>query len=196
MLSSNVGWNLIVVDGVTASMVSRLKVSLPLSAVLISLPLMIWAISNEQTIKSMGVAWDTGAPVWPYETPQILLFAIHFPAFIVAQPVTNYLGLIAPDHYWVVLPAAMLWWWFLGWQVDARRIERPPFSILVIFALILVWAVINIGTIISRWPFFFSRAWSEKAIVMMTLIGPASWSIVLASQIVVWIWRPSKHMHD
>jgi hypothetical protein len=106
-----------------------------LSATLISVPLMIWAILNEQIIKSMGMAWDIGAPVWPYETPQILLFALHFPAYIVAQPVANSLGLIAPDHYWVIVPAALLWWWFLGSQVDRRRVERPPFSIFVVFAL-------------------------------------------------------------
>jgi hypothetical protein len=89
-----------------------------LSAALISAPLMTWAISNEQIIKSMGMTWDTGAPVWPYETPQILLFALHFPAYIVAQPVAKSLGLIAPDHYRVIVPTGMLWWWFLGSQVD------------------------------------------------------------------------------
>jgi len=143
-------------------MASRLKVNLPLSAALITVPFIIWAVSNEHIIKSMGMAWDTGAPIWPYETPQILLFALHFPAFIVAQPVANYLGLIAPDHYWVVVPAAMLWWWFLAWQVDVRQIERPLFSSIAIFALILAWTVINTGTTISRWPFSSAEGGSRK----------------------------------
>src|SRR5262245_6929540 len=168
-------------------MASRLRMNILLSAALISVPLIIWAIFNEQIIKSMGMAWDTGAPVWPYETPQILLFALHFPAYIVAQPVADSLGLIAPDHYWVILPAALLWWWFLGSQIDRRLFDRPPFSIVVVFALALAWTVINIGTIVYRWPFFISRRRSENAIVMTTLVGPVSWSMVLASLIVVWI---------
>jgi len=177
-------------------MASRLRINILLLAALISMPLIVWAISNEQIIKSMGLAWDTGAPVWPYETPQILLLALHFPAYIVAQPVANSSGLIAPDHYWVILPAATLWWWFLGSQIDRRRVVAPPFSIFVVFALVLAWTVINMGTIVSRWPFFTSRGWSEKAIVMTTVIGPLFWSIVLASLIVVWMRRPAASRHE
>jgi len=150
-----------------------------------------WAISNEQIIKSMGLAWDTGAPVWPYETPQILLLALHFPAYIVAQPVANSLGLIAPDHYWVILPAATLWWWFLGSQLDFgllrsdQPLAMPPFSIVIAFALLLAWAVINTRMNLSRWPLFISGKWSDRAIAMTTIVAPVLWCGVLVSVIAI-----------
>lgn len=127
---------------------SRLTVTLPSAAAVISLPLMIWANYNEQVIVSMGMGWDTGAPIWPYETPQILLYALNFPAHIAAQPIANFFGLIAPIHYWVIFPATLPWWWFLASQLDFvllssdQPIERPGFSIFVLIVL-LGWTALH-----------------------------------------------------
>ena len=33
----------------------------------------------------MGMGWDDGAPVWPYQTPNILLFTLNTPAYFVAN---------------------------------------------------------------------------------------------------------------
>ena len=41
---------------------------------------MAWDLYNEGIIAQTGMGWDTGAPIWPYQTPAILLFAINTPA--------------------------------------------------------------------------------------------------------------------
>ena len=167
---------------------SRLNVTLPSAAAAISLPLMIWAIFNEHVIASMGMAWDTGAPVWPYETPQILLYALNFPAHVVGQPIANFLGLTAPVHYAVIFPVTLVWWWFLGSQLDCGLLSSPRnrgwqvFSISIALALLLAWAAINAGSILSQWPFRFIR-WSDRAISTMMLVAPVLWCFVLASLI-------------
>jgi hypothetical protein len=53
---------------------TRLRFILPLIMGTISVPLVIWDIHNTEVIYSVGMGWDTGAPVWPYRTPEILLW--------------------------------------------------------------------------------------------------------------------------
>jgi hypothetical protein len=47
-----------------------LKISLPTVIGLVSATLMVWDLHNQRVIMSMGMAWDTGAPLWPYQTPR------------------------------------------------------------------------------------------------------------------------------
>jgi hypothetical protein len=67
--------------------------------------LVLWDIHNERAIESMGMAWDTGAPIWPYQTSDILLRLLNFPAYFISMPVTNALRLLATGQYLLVFPA-------------------------------------------------------------------------------------------
>jgi len=102
----------------------------------ISLPLVIWDIHNERVIESMGMAWDTGAPIWPYQTSDILLHFLNGPAYFIAQPLANVLRLGGPSHFLVVLPAILIWWWFVGtrlddgWPLAESRWRWPVFALL------------------------------------------------------------------
>ena len=57
----------------------------------------------------MGMAWDTGAPVWPYEASYHFLSAINTPAFVLAAP---FFGLphleLTVVRYPVLLPVIRL----------------------------------------------------------------------------------------
>jgi hypothetical protein len=44
------------------------RIILPSVMGIVSLPLVLWEIHNERVIGSMGMAWDTGAPIWPHQT--------------------------------------------------------------------------------------------------------------------------------
>jgi len=51
------------------------RILLPAVMGALSVALMVWDSQNQRVIRSMGMAWDTGAPLWPYQTPDTLLFA-------------------------------------------------------------------------------------------------------------------------
>ena len=54
-------------------MSTRLRIVLPSVMGILSLPLVLWDIHNERVIESIGMGWDTGAPIWPYQASDILL---------------------------------------------------------------------------------------------------------------------------
>jgi len=74
---------------------------------IVSLPLVLWDIHNERVIVSMGMAWDVGAPIWPYQTSDILLRLLNGPAYYVTMPIANTLRLVPPSLYVLVFPAIL-----------------------------------------------------------------------------------------
>ena len=155
---------------------------------ILSLPLVLWDIDNERVIESMGMAWDTGAPVWPYQTSDILLRLLNFPAYFVAMPITNVLRLFATRQYLIVFPTILLWWWFLGLQLDhglviaKSRWRWPVFSFLVVLAVLLLWAATSISAESFSWWFKYAGlSGGLSALLMMTrFLTPAAWSVVIA----------------
>ena len=60
------------------------KLLIPIVMGLFCAMLIVWDLHSQRVIESMGMAWDTGAPLWPYQTPDTLLFALNTPAFLVS----------------------------------------------------------------------------------------------------------------
>ena len=153
-----------------------------------SLSLMLWDIHNERVILSMGMAWDTGAPIWPYQTSDILLRLLNGPAYFATMPFSNALRLVAPNHYLLVFPAILIWWWFLGLRIDhglvitKSRWRWPVFSALVVLAVLLLLAATSISVGSFRWWFRYSEVFSSlSALLMMTrFLTPAVWCVVIA----------------
>ena len=61
-----------------------------------SLPLVLWDIHNERVIASVGMGWDMGAPIWPYQAADILMRLLNCPAYSIVMPIANWLRLAAP----------------------------------------------------------------------------------------------------
>jgi len=166
----------------------RLRIILPLAMGIVSLPLVLWDIHNERVIESMGMAWDMGAPIWPYQTSDILLRLLNFPAYFISMPIANALRLLATGQYLIVFPAILLWWWFLGLQLDhglviaKSRRRWPVFSFLVVLAILLMWAATSISAESFRWWFRYAGFYGGlNALLMMTrFLTPAAWSVVIA----------------
>src|SRR5882724_9887372 len=123
-------------------MTSKLRIVLPTFMGALSWLLVIWAIYNDRVIASMGMGWDMGAPLWPYQTPQILLYVLNYPAHYVAQPMANHLGLVSPHHYLLVFPATLLWWWFVGLRLDCGLVTPFSKGQLVVFLILLTLAAV------------------------------------------------------
>src|ERR1017187_908976 len=130
----------------------RLRIVLPSVMGIISLPLVFWDIHNARVIESMGMAWDTGAPIWPYQASDILLRLLNGPAYFVAMPVANSLRLAAPSHHILVFPAILFWWGLLGLRLDhgivktRSRWRGPVFGVLVALTAVLLWS----ATVVCR----------------------------------------------
>jgi len=166
---------------------ARLRIILPSVMGVVSLPLVLWDIHNERVIESMGMAWDMGAPIWPYQTSDILLRLLNGPAYFIAVPITNSLRLFATSQYFLVFPAILLWWWFLGLQLDRglaitkSQWRRPVFSLLVLLAVLLLWAATSISDESFRWWFRYVEVPGLNALLMMTrFLTPAVWCVLIA----------------
>ena len=154
---------------------------------LASLPLVLWDIHNEHVIESMGMGWDMGAPIWPYQTSDILLRLLNFPAYFITMPITNTLRLFATSQYILVLPTILLWWWFLGLQLDhglviaKSRWRWPVFSFLGVLAVLLLWAATSISAESLRWWLRHVQVPSLNALLEMTrFLTPAAWCVLIA----------------
>ena len=101
----------------------------------------------------MGMAWDTGAPLLPYQTPDTLLFAINTPAYFVAAAACNFLGfgVISPLHYVTFFSAIVAWWWQSRPIGFAQRfVSMPP---------AMSWDTIVKARKASQHPAFCPYAW-------------------------------------
>lgn len=101
------------------------RIVLPTTIGALSGMLTAWDVHNWSVVRSMGMAWDTGAPVWPYQTSDILLRFLNLPAFVVAIPLANLFRVQAPEYHLLVFPIGLAWWWLTGLWVDRRSINRP-----------------------------------------------------------------------
>ncbi len=160
---------------------TRLRIALPLVMGFISPPLVLWEIHNENVIASVGMGWDTGAPIWPYQTSDILLRLLNGPAYCVAIPMANMMRLFGPRSFLVVCPAILLWWWFLGSLFDQGLAMAQPrwrwsaLSVLSMLAvLLLLWGVAHQS--FSFWFKYAEQFGRIPALLMVTrLVTPAAW---------------------
>ena len=112
----------------------RFRIALPAVFGVVAAVLIFWDIYNQRVIESVGMGWDTGAPVWPYQASYLLLSAINAPAFALAAPLflLPHLGLVEM-RYSTLFPAILLWWWWVGTRIDygilgSRHYRRPIWS--------------------------------------------------------------------
>jgi hypothetical protein len=163
------------------------KLLLPIAMGAVSAILMIWDIHNQHVIISMGMAWDTGTPLWPYQTPDTLLSALNFPAYLIATPVSHLLGLLVPRHYLALYPAILFWWWLVGRFFDRRlanasaRKSRRWALVLCVLAIVLTYLGLSGCVDAFRWWRTYSRevlGWSD--LITLRLIAPSMWCFALS----------------
>jgi hypothetical protein len=182
-----------------------LKLALPTVIGLVSAMLMVWDLHNQRVIMSMGMAWDTGAPLWPYQTPDTLLFALNTPAFLISAPSSNYFrfGLIGPLHYVTFFPIILVWWWLVGRYLDNRLTRKgvrrtPVWAIMLCLAALgLIFLGVDEFRWAFRWWWTYSRTvFSVSDLILLRLLAPSIWCFVLsfaalaAAQRRMGFWNP------
>ena len=162
----------------------RLRIVLPSVIGVPSLPLILWDIHNARAIESMGMAWDVGAPIWPYQASDILLRALNAPAYSIAMPLATLCRVPAPMHLLLIAPAIVMSWWLLGLILDGglTRWSRYPMCVLVI--TLLLWTASDTPSIF-RDPLDYRPFDTSTALLVLRSVTPAAWFIALASLVCV-----------
>jgi hypothetical protein len=164
-------------------MSTRLRIVLPSVIGIVSLPLVIWDIHNARVIESMGMAWDMGAPIWPYQASDILLRLLDGPAYAIVMPIANLLRLAAPTHLVLVVPAFFIWWWFLGLTLDRGLARWALFGMLVVLVALLLWSAVAVRSVfLIRLDYRHFDLF--KVLLILRFLTPAVWSIALTSLLV------------
>jgi hypothetical protein len=168
----------------------RFHVVLPTVVGSISTALMLWDAHNERVIESMGMAWDTGAPIWPYQISSLLLMALNAPANILATPLYFLLRLSTMEsRYPVLLAAILVWWWWIGRRIDFGILERRyyhrprllAFLCGTFAALLIGLSVYGVIDEFHWWRTYGSKLPSVSLLLLIRTIGPVLWALLLAS---------------
>ena len=166
-----------------------LKVALPTVMGLLCALLMLWDLHNQRVIRSMGMAWDTGAPIWPYQTPDTLLFALNTPASFISNASEFYfrIGAMSPLSYSMFFPAILVWWWLVGLYLD-RRLRRESVRRAPIWALLLCLLAVGLIALgfeesrsaFRRWWTYSLPVLSVSDLILLRLLAPSIWCVVLS----------------
>lgn len=171
---------------------TRFRIVLPCTIGALSAILTAWDMYNWKVIASMGMAWDTGAPIWPYQTSDILLRLINLPAFLAAMPLANGLNLLAPSYHLVVFPAELVWWWVVGLGLDSskrNRLNRGRWLVFVPLAICFVLfaslAIAEFTSVLHWYLKYGGDLWSINKIGVLRVITPTIWLSVAAVVVAV-----------
>lgn len=165
-------------------MSTRLRIALPSVVGVLSLPLMFWDIHNVRVIGSMGMAWDMGAPIWPYQSSDILLRLLNGPAYSITMPIANVLRLAAPMHFLLVFPAILTWWWFLGLTLDRGLARWSFFGMFVVLVTLLLWGATTTPGLF-RLQLAYGAFPVSTTLLILRFLTPAAWFIALTSLLCV-----------
>jgi hypothetical protein len=149
---------------------------------------MIWEHHNNRIIVSMGMAWDTGAPIWPFQTPEILIMVLNAPAYLLAAPIFAVLRLNTEEERNPVLLLAILLLWFcIGRRIDfglipqewARRgmwLRALPLMTAVLSLLAGIYLLVEGVT----WWSKYGRLSLSSLLILMRVVGSSPWCFLLA----------------
>jgi hypothetical protein len=153
----------------------------------VAIALMIWEQYNERVITSMGMAWDTGAPMWPFQTPEILLAIFNAPAYIFAIPIADLLRLrTLGERQPVLLLAILLLWFYVGWLIDFRSVSWSWISRrkwLTAALAVATMISLSIGAHFAvdgvRWFGKYDGVSFSSLFVFARAVWPAPWCVVI-----------------
>lgn len=136
--------------------------------------LTVWDCYNSAVIQRMGMAWDTGPPAWPYQTPDILLHLLNGPALLFT------FGLTSPKQHLVWYPTAVLMWWGIGKLLDewshALTSRRRYGMFVLLLALSACFASLSIAISVDVVKWFHDYGWeisfNNTLFVMRLAAGP------------------------
>jgi len=174
----------------------RLTVAIVVSV--LTAALTVWDIRNWITIGKMGMAWDTGAPLWPYQAPDIFLKFINFPAYVIGVPLSNLLGLRVPKHHLLVFPLAIAFWLMVGRLFQIRKRGHARRTLLNRGAVLLAIVVLlSCASAVLwdayRWWNIYGQSATSVWLVLLQLTTPAFWCV--AAAFLLWRYQRNRPLN-
>lgn len=169
---------------------SRYRVTLPLVFGGAAAILMAWDLYNEKIILQMGMGWDTGAPIWPYRTPELLLPAIDRPARFLCAPILWALDRrFIAERYPVLLPFIVIWWHLVGRRLDFGLVPPAWRGAGKAFAVISVFIGFGLACVgfaraieaTKLWSSYVHTPWSDNSFLVVPELSLAIWCFLLAA---------------
>jgi hypothetical protein len=167
----------------------KYRVLLPLVFGVLAAALIVWDFYNESVIESMGMAWDTGAPIWPYQTSWMLLFAVNTPAYIISAPIFKLVHIeYFTARYPILFMSIIFWWWWIGSLLDfgflgKRRYLHPKRWIILLaiafVALVCAAALFGVERAQLWLKYNYQRSFNDY-LSLLTTIGPLFWCLAAA----------------
>lgn len=97
----------------------RFRIILPIIFASTAILLFDWDYENSRVVASMGMGWDDGPPMWPYQTVPLISYAINAPVYVVSEPILKILDLRTSWlQYAVWFPLIVAMWWWVGTCID------------------------------------------------------------------------------
>src|SRR5580704_5354144 len=167
----------------------RFRLILPIVFGFLAAVLMMWDYENNRMVEMMGMGWDMGPPVWPYQAIYLLLFAINAPAFILSMPILKLPDLQTLSlQYGVWFPSILGRWWWIGTRIDFGVLGRRHYRHAKLFAGLLAIAsfgltYVAVQSILSEphWWMEYGRNSSPFRVpTFLRTVGPVLWCLVLA----------------
>jgi hypothetical protein len=167
----------------------RFRLVLPLVFGCLAIALIAWELHNERVIEGVGMGWDTGPPIWPYESSWILLQAINAPAYALDLLLSLLLG-VRNNQARLLLefPTILIWWWFIGWRVDFGLLPQRNERKRKVWGAVLVAAALGFWTCggyllvqeVRFWSEYGEASWRGPMLFLLRNAGILSWSFLLA----------------
>jgi hypothetical protein len=173
---------------------------LPLLFGCVSGLLIIWDLHNNRVIASMGMAWDTGPPVWPYEASWIALLTLNAPAYVLSEPLFSLFNpQTAPDRYPLLFPVIVIWWWWLGRRIDRGLLPSQPHPHRWWMTAVLLTAALGLYCVGIAFVLDYIRWWSQYGAVgfnlrLLRTAGPALWCFLIAVTLTMSVLRVIRPM--
>ena len=155
----------------------------------LSLALFAWEHQNNRVIESMGMAWDMGPPIWPYQAVPLFSYALNAPAYIVCWPLIKLINAPADwIEYAIWLPAITALWWWVGARMDFGLLGRgkwPHTKLVAVVLLLDSLMLVALAVAIAVGEYHsFQLYWPGHppiyAILLLRAMGPMLWCLLFA----------------
>jgi len=168
------------------------RVVLPCAQGIFAVILLLWQVHNSKIIIAMGMAWDTGAPMWPFQTPEILLRTINMPAYLITRPIAAAFGLqTAVAEIPILLPSIVLLWFLVGRSIDinavphqSQRSRKRPLGLFVLLAALCVYVSVRVASAGVMWWSEYGEMSLTSYLILARILEPLPWCVVASALLI------------
>jgi hypothetical protein len=173
------------------------RVVLPFAQGIAAAILSLWQVHNSKVIIAMGMAWDTGAPMWPFQTPEILLRTLNMPAYLITRPIASACGLqTSLAEIPILLPCIVLLWFLVGRSIDINSVphqwprrRKRLLGLFIPFAILCIYVSVRVASAGVMWWSEYGEMSLTSCLILARVLEPLPWCVVASALLIRIILR-------